>query len=184
MLILAFLPFGKNTVKDSVSIVRKSEDLWNLTRFRQISDSLFFRNIIKYEKSSLVFQYLDPSKKQIGGKVKAHTKEFNVSQLRPYEYHTFGYFNNYKIVLAKFKDSADYFNEENALFDATKSDLSSTNIISKQTYEIDENGFTFYKVEVNPSLSDLAHEHIEKSNTELIPKPCVSFREAFYHNLP
>lgn len=131
-----------------------------------------------------MFQYLDQNKKQIGGKVKAHTKEFNVSQLRPYEYQTFGYFNNNKIVLAKFKDSADYFSEENALFDVTKSDLSSTNIISRQTYEIDDNGFSFYKVEVNPSLQELSHEHIEKSHTELIPKACVTFREAVYHNLP
>lgn len=151
---------------------------------RNRADCNLFRNFIKYEQSSLNFLFIDEHNKAIGGKVQAHVKEFNISQFKTFDYHTFGFFNNEKIVLGKFKDSDNKFNNENALYDVTKANIENTDLISRESYEIDSHGLVYYKVEVNPMLSDLAHEDMENSHTELIPKGCLNFRELMWHNFP
>jgi hypothetical protein len=157
---------------------------WTITRVRRDVDCLLFKNFIKYEKADLSLQYIDESNKHIGGKIKSHSKEFNISHFKPYDYFTYGFFNNDKLVLGKFRDNGDKFNDENALFDVTKGNIENTNLISRHSYEIDSKGLIYYKVEVNPILSDLSHEEIENSHTELLPKTSLNFRELTYHYLP
>ncbi len=61
-----------------------------------------FKKFNKYERNFLSLDYIDEGNRQIGGKLKVHTSEFNLSQLATYNYNQFGYFTDDKLVFAKF----------------------------------------------------------------------------------
>lgn len=166
-----------------MTISKKSELTWKISKIRNYSGSNLFRNYVKYENSLINFQYLDETNKSIGGKVSSLTTEYNLSQLKIYNFNDFGYFNNEKIVLGRFKDKLS-LNDENSLFDITKGEIENTNLIFRQTYEIDHDGYCYYKFEVNPMLNDYLHEDCESSHTELVPKEYLNLKDVFYHYLP
>lgn len=75
------------------------------------------------------------------------------------------------------------FSEE-TLFEVTKEDIEETSLISRFTYELDNNGFIFYKAEVNPLRENESHDFVQNSTTELVPKGSLSLKETFWHRLP
>jgi hypothetical protein len=74
--------------------------------------------------------YLDDNNKQIGGKLKVMTHEFNISMLRSFSYLQFGYFTHDKLVFAKFNTHEDILEDGERLSDVIKDDITNTNIVS------------------------------------------------------
>jgi hypothetical protein len=101
-LLLAFLQLGKKTVRDNVKIIKTDESNLKLERFRRQNN--FFKKFIKYERNYLSLEPLDEDHKQLGGRLKVYTKEFNFSLLQAFQYNQYGYYTNDRLVFAQFKN--------------------------------------------------------------------------------
>lgn len=166
--------------------MKKNDLNWQFSKLRKRHGHIFFKNIISYQQGSLTFEHVDPTNTRLGGKVKASVKEFNVSQMKIYNYNLFGIFNDYKLVLGLYEGSSftDYFNDDNKLLEVCKNDITETSLISKNTFELDGKGLLYLSTEINPKLSHLSHDYVSNTSVELLPKGELNLKELLWHNLP
>lgn len=176
----AFLPYGKKTLKDSLVLTKTNDSTLNFTRFRRRYDSTIFKNIIKYETNSLKLNYIDNDHKELGGRVKVYTREFNVANLQPYSYYMYGYFNRDELVFAKFRGHIDLTHNENSLFEVTKEDIQNTDIVFRLRFQL-ANEALFYRVDVNQNLRGEHHEWLEESHTELVPANTFTWTDRLFY---
>ena len=182
---LTFLPLGNKTVKDSISIAKKSELLWNYSLVRKRVDSSIFRNFIKYEQGTFNLELIDDNSPYLGGKVQAEIKQYNFSNLTTNSYKMFGYFTINKLVLSQFRpDRNPNINDDHYLMQTTQVNLENTDILHRQTIELNGNGLLYYKSESNSNLEHFLNEDIPNSNTELVSKGQLNLKELLYHSLP
>lgn len=125
----------------------------------------------------MIFKYVDESAPYLGGKVRADIKEINISEFSVKNYSLYGYFTNDKIVLGRFANGEDAFNNENSLMEVTKEDIGSSSLIGRHTFSFDNKGALYFTRESNIS------EH-NNSSTEMIKKGDVNFKEMIWHSLP